>query len=281
MRLFGNAIQQYYGTLAISAPPGGAALTLSGSGTTPALSINNGSNTPINLTDGTMVGQVQMSGSSLQFGTVTNNNMSFFTNNATRFLISAAGGLFATGATGGDKGVGTGNFTGLFVNGTAVSTAAGFTPQVVTLGSASTKTSNTTIAVDGTLQVTVPSAGTYRVELYCGGISGMSPGQGGIALTFGLSAANFTQQGAAMASLAPVDGTPTQLCAGNIVNAPTVSNTAFLPAAAFSIAPSLTMIGMVTLTASTTVGVWWAQSTTSAAGTSIPAGSTLVVTRVS
>lgn len=183
MRLFGNAIQNYFGALNITAPVGfnpitinaaagisclqlvGAAasqlnglqltqgaqspwllyqpasstdlryfsngsdrfafLAAGGFSTTGASTLNVASGgTPLSMSDGTINTAIELGGTTLQIGTLSNHPLSWYTNNATRFTLSAAGGLFAQGATGGDKGVGTGNFTGVFVNGTAIAASA-------------------------------------------------------------------------------------------------------------------------------------------------------------
>ena len=51
--------------------------------------------------------------------TTTAAPLDFGTNGSTRFTLSSAGGLFYTSATGGDKGIGTVNTAGLFINGNA------------------------------------------------------------------------------------------------------------------------------------------------------------------
>lgn len=47
----------------------------------------------------------------------TNNPLGLWTNNTERFTISAAGGMYSTGVTGGDKGVGTINCSNIYING--------------------------------------------------------------------------------------------------------------------------------------------------------------------
>jgi hypothetical protein len=66
-----------------------------------------------------------------------------------RFTVSTAGGLFAAGATGGDKGVGTVNTTGLFVNGTAVGaggSTGSFTGTLTGMTAGTTGTVNYTVS---------------------------------------------------------------------------------------------------------------------------------------
>ncbi len=174
-----------------------------------------------------------------------------------------------------DKGAGTINAQGLYVNGAILSP-----PQTVTLSVGSSKTSNTTVAVDATLKLAVASAGTYKVELYGPAQTGLLTGQGGIQLTFGLSAANNTYTQVATCIEVPADGTPSVVQAGTIVSSPSGTSMCFLSAAAFSSAPTIAMSGVVTLSAATTIGVWWAQASSNAAATTLNAGTTLVVTRI-
>jgi hypothetical protein len=79
----------------------------------------------------------------LALGTDSSATLQLFTNSSTRFTLSAAGGLFAVGATGGDKGLGTLNATGLFVNGVAIgggATTGTFTGTLTGMTAATTGT---------------------------------------------------------------------------------------------------------------------------------------------
>lgn len=182
--------------------------------------------------------------------------------------------------TGGAKGASSINVAGgLFVNGASLNST-----QVVTLGVASTRTSTTTLAIDATLQVTTPSAGTYKVELFTQGMGGMTAGLGGIQAMIGLNANNETGNPYAWAQLAAPDTSAPSLGAAyqgsSISHLITVSNTAFFSGAAWSSAPGLYISGVVVLSASTTIGLYWAQAASSGTATNIPAGSTLVVTKI-
>jgi hypothetical protein len=77
-----------------------------------------------NITDGTDQLQVKNGAGNISFGASSNSTLSIMTNGTTRFALSAAGGLFSQGVSGGDKGVGTINAVGLFIGGTAVLTSA-------------------------------------------------------------------------------------------------------------------------------------------------------------
>lgn len=89
--------------------------------------------------------------------TVSNGLIDFGTNNTTRFTLSAVGGLFSAAATGGDKGVGTVNAVGLYINGAAASTTTG------TVTSATVAGTSNVISVSGTCAIT--TTGTCTIDL--------------------------------------------------------------------------------------------------------------------
>lgn len=110
LRLFNGADRILFapgGNLTINAPTSGTALTVNGiSG-----------NAALFTTDGTAQFELINNGASgIILGAATNHSLNLYTNNTARFSISAAGGLFTTGVTGGDQGIGTINAGGLFVN---------------------------------------------------------------------------------------------------------------------------------------------------------------------
>lgn len=199
-------------------------------------------------------------------------------------IVSDALGWVWGTATGGAKGPGTINAQGLFVNGVAVSTAsAGITAQVVT-SSGTSRTSTTAITADAQLTIAVVAAGTYKVELYAGTMTGILAGQGGIQAQFGLSAANATSQTTGFAIMAVADGTSPGLNNSiqgvAVSNSLNVGNCAFYPGAAYNSAPALTMSATVVLNAATTINVSWGQASSNATATTINAGATLIVTKI-
>jgi hypothetical protein len=110
MRNWANELQNYYGQLnIIAAPTVATALSITGIATA-------GSNI-MTLSDGTVSSAYQSAATSSLFGTTTNHALTLMTNNAGRFTLSAAGGLFAAAATGGDQGIGTINAQGVYING--------------------------------------------------------------------------------------------------------------------------------------------------------------------
>lgn len=200
-----------------------------------------------------------------------------FGNSADRVTIQSDGGLFMAGATGGDKGAGTINATGLFINGVAASTATA--PLSVTLGSGSTRTSTVTPTMDATLQLSL-AAGTWQLTMDGPGVTGALTGQGGFLMSFGLGAANNTFAQAAVCVEVPVDGSPAVTIGGAISSSVTAGNGCFMAAAAFSSAPTIQMRGTVTLSATTTVGVMWSQASSNAVACSLNAGTTLTAIKV-
>lgn len=101
-----------------------AANTFSGvqtvtSNTTPELVVStvSGDNAVVQVNGATNTIQLGESSTENFVKGVSNAPLGLWTNNAERYTVSAAGGLFAASATGGDKGIGTVNSTGLYVNG--------------------------------------------------------------------------------------------------------------------------------------------------------------------
>lgn len=79
-----------------------------------------------------------------------------------RFTLDQDGGFYAAGATGGDKGAGTGNFTALYVNNApAVTSVASLASNAVVLGGGSQATKTAAgFTTDGTSVLTLGQAGT-------------------------------------------------------------------------------------------------------------------------
>lgn len=123
-------------------------------------------------------------------GTTSADRCALFTNQANTqvyALLAGDGSLVMGSATGGTKGLGTINATGIYVNGVAV---GGSSNSLTSVGAAhasgvNTTRSTTSQSLDSSLQVTVPSTGTYRVDIFAectgsvgtaGFILGMSAG---------------------------------------------------------------------------------------------------------
>jgi hypothetical protein len=217
----------------------------------------------------------------VELGTSTATNLSFYTNNATRGQVTAAGGLiFPVTVTGGDCGSGCANFQSLKVNG-----VPSFAPIAATLASDSTKTSTTAQALDATLQFTLP-AGTYLVE-FNGAISqaGIAAGAGGFAACLQaagsipvLSAGSYSfalyVTNVAFSTQWFGQQTITSTCTGGsqvIFSSQTTGGTAF---------DQVVFRGMLTTTTSGVFGLSWAQSLSNATATTIKQGSTLIANRV-
>lgn len=120
--------------------------------------------TPLTMGDGTINAAILLASSIFQIGTISNHSLSWYTNNATRFTLSAAGGLFASGVTGGDKGVGTGNFTGVFVNGSAIAASAVIGIIAITFNGGSAPSISYSKNLGATPSVTRSAIGTYVIN---------------------------------------------------------------------------------------------------------------------
>lgn len=129
------------GTFTIATPSSGNSLEINQGASTKGLRISNGS--------GSMY--LQASGGNSIVGTDGAWGLDFATNSTTRFSLSSVGGLFASGATGGDKGAGSVNATALYVNGTAVGTGNGTVTSVSGTGTVNGLTLTGTVSVTGNL----------------------------------------------------------------------------------------------------------------------------------
>jgi hypothetical protein len=158
-----------------------------------------------------------------------------------------------------------------------------FAPQTVVLGSNSGKTSTTTFGMDPTLVVTVPSAGTYYVY-FSGQVNGMLSGQGGIMLSLATSTAVITNSPPFLCGMFPNSAgslTPAELNGSVWTSGPTSGSTCFYGSSAtYGGAGMMTASGIVTVTASTNIGVNWTQAASNATTTNIIAGASLLVWRI-
>lgn len=212
MRLFGNAIQNYYGALAITLPPGtswgiGAAaansslldlagnanvlgtsslaIGQSGAGVSTILArgaqqlqIGVNAGNQINISSAgaiTLATAVSCSSTLGVTGGITSAGLTVTANGASitgpiamngAITITDTTGSVWGAATGGAKGSGTINATGLFINGVAVPTTGGATIGVIVIafngGSAPTITSSKNLGVSPTVTRSAP--GTYTVN---------------------------------------------------------------------------------------------------------------------
>lgn len=196
-------------------------------------------------------------------------------------------GLIWGNPTGGDKGVGTINATGLFVNGVAVSAGTGAIigtgaatlnassivvgQQAIVWRSATASiASNTTPTADAVLQVTNLPAGTYTAQAYLF----WQVGAGGVQFVIDSAAGNMN--GAFyLSTLGTAAALTFQM---GVAQSGGGSNAA-------SMAPSTSNengwgYASIVLGGSSSIRVTWAQAISNAANSTIQPGSALVVTRV-
>ena len=83
----------------------------------------------LELTDGTVAAiAVTVASTSMNFGTSSNHPLIIEVDGTSRWSYDTSGGLISVGVTGGDKGAGTINAAGLYVNGVAVAGSTGANP---------------------------------------------------------------------------------------------------------------------------------------------------------
>ena len=175
----GNTLlQTIAGRLTIGPPSSGATLTVN---------TVSGANA-VYSSDGTNVLNIRPNAS---FAVINSSNgLQFNTNNTQSLYISTVGGLYTTGATGGDKGSGTINATGLYINGTAV-TVSGIAQRIsdVTVGAlritnpGGASFTNAGNPVTGAIKIKLPTASfksstmirfTIKIYEYNGNTAGTS-----------------------------------------------------------------------------------------------------------
>lgn len=166
-----------------------------------------------------------------------------------------------------------------------IGTAQVFTPVAVVLASDSVKSSTTTQALDATLQLTIPGAGTYMVELNgailpagiaaaAGGFAGCLQYSGTIAvLSAGTYSAALYVTNVAFSNQWLVEQTITTSCTGGsqvVYTSQTVGGTF----------DQLAWRGVLTTSTGGTFGLSWAQSSSSATPTTLKQGMVLSATRI-
>lgn len=178
-------------------------------------------------------------------------------------IVFLGTGLVGSGATGGGQGVGTGNFTGVFVNGVAVG-------NPITSNHVSTAVpfaSTTALAVVPQLTTASLAAGTYAFEAVLL-VSEVTSSAGGIKFDFGAGSASVTPFAATGINVISNTYAP-----GTVIPITTVSIVAANP--------SIFIIkGTTTLTSAGTFGMRAAQNTSSANTTSIAVGSYIKLTKI-
>jgi hypothetical protein len=122
----------------------------------------------INLTDGTLTGQVTSSAAELQYGTVSNHPITFYTNNATRAVVAASGGVTINTPTSG---------AALTVNAVSGSSAGTFIGNSASGNSFGLQTNGGTTSADYSFYATNQANNTQFMRIYGDGgvVIGASP----------------------------------------------------------------------------------------------------------
>jgi hypothetical protein len=284
------------GAVVVNAPTSGSALTVNTLTGTNGAIVTGGGSSVLQVTSSSALADV-----SLHFDVPTqdafyigsNNSGStngigappgcdyFFTNQARPIILGTSStarltigpGVQAGAPTGGDKGAGTINATGLFVNGTAVSTGA--TATLVAVKAAVTARSlTTTPANDPDLTIAIPGAGTYAIEAFISHYNATP--------SFGISC-NLNYSGTYTANSSLVDyatnGVPT--AATNLIaSAVATSQLAGNTGSALGIFAPLLITATLVATGAGTVAFSWAQSSSNASATNVGAGSYMTATKI-
>jgi hypothetical protein len=168
------------------------------------------------------------------------------------------------------------NFQSVKIKGNQV-----FSPQVVSLTTASTRTSNTTLTLDTTLQESL-AAGTYKIE-FIGLVQGGTTG--GMQATVYATNANLTYSAYAQCTMTvyayQLTATVGWISDALVTSTPTTGTDCYIGTSYFPVNPALlTLNTVIVLNATTTVGVIWAQQTSSATASGWGQGSTFTATRL-
>lgn len=138
--------------------------------------------------------------------------------------------------------------------------------------SSTVKTSTTTLAADTDLQVVLPTAGQYQVEIFLWFEKGASTGAGGIKFLLDYSG-TLGSPGALMVGLSYVNATTANL-------GPTDAYTTTTSFATLGASDYLRWTGVVDADTSGTLSVQWAQNTSSAQSSTLRVNSYMTAERV-
>ena len=224
-------------------------------------------------TAGAHVGQLQMQVA--QAGTLTSIVTIDGTSGVTINSALSAGSLVIGSPTGGNKGAGTVNATGLYVNGVLV--GSGATIIAAAKGADTTRTSTITETADPDLQFTL-TAGTWDFELYLGMTSGIGA-SGGIRLSFGFGGTYTNNTKMAWQYSGYINGA-TIATANNLNFTDPFFQASALTVQAGSIGDTLIVKGSIIVSVSGTFYLQWAQNSSNTSGTTIMKGSYLKATLV-
>ena len=293
MRNFGNAVRNYWGEITIT-PLSGYGLTVNS---------NAGQSIAIQGASG-VAGVLEIAGNGNTLGT---NSMFIGQNAVGQSVINARGaqsliigintpgtqliinsdGHFGFGdgigtvwgtPTGGSKGANTINVQGnIYINGVAVAAGAGTVGGITaaTRTTDNTFTSNTGLTLDPVLQYAIPGAGTYAYKI----VVAVTGGAGGFKFVMSNTATQtvgFANAWGYLGSSAVNAGGNTILGYSGMdistVNSPTLVGT--------NDSNWIVIEGETTVTSSGTLGLQWAQQSSSVTSTIVKAGSYIQVTRL-
>ena len=191
----------------------------------------------------------------------------------TSAVVVTGSGVQLGAPTGGEQGPGTLNVaSGLYVNGVAV-TAGVYQPVVKIKGSATSRSSTTTITNDPDLTYAIPAAGTYRIQIriYINPAGGGGGGWGGnINYSGTISNSNFqlwTTNGAGV----------TIQNSGTSTISTTVNNQLVQQAQTQA---NLAIDAILVASGTGTIALAWAQTVSNAAATIVAAGGSMTVERL-
>lgn len=184
---------------------------------------------------------------------------------ADMWVLSNAGGMYAAAATGGDKGSGTFNATGLYVQGVIIDASLKATKTALTA-----RPSNIVLANDPDLVVAL-TAGTWAIEVL---LNAYNTSSAAIGISFNL---NYSGTFTANSSLFSTFGV---IAANNLITATVTTSLA-----AGNCGPALAS-GMILVkatlvaTGAGNLGLAWAQNVSNVSATNVGAGSRLVALKI-
>lgn len=183
----------------------------------------------------------------------------------THLSITSAGGLFTTGASGGDQGAGTINATGHYTNGVSITPIVKFKPA------ATTRTSTAALATDPDLTTALTSGKTYAVRVF---VDITSATAGGIqaGLTYSGTVTNANQAGFGLMNTTFTGGSASS--GSGAMGAATVA----LNAGTTAVGNWIVIEASLTTSSSGTLALNWAQNSSNATGTTLAQTSYMVVT---
>jgi hypothetical protein len=264
------------GSLSLS-PNSGVALTVNSVATQVGLQINPGDSASV----GMQISDPGTNNTAIRLNTTNTGTLLQSLGTSTSFVlgmqlgaaltVAPDRGLFMQGATGSSQGLGTINATGLFINGTAVTTTA---PLVAIKSALTARASNTTLSNDPDLVIAIPGAGTYDIELV-GTIYNTLSATVGAQMNFNYSG-TFTANSSVISN---VTGPGVSGIGGLITS--TVTTAVISGNCGVTIGGGNTYLkATLVATGAGNLGFAWAQNNSNATATNVGAGTRMVVTKI-